>query len=114
MKPLKRNTLSIVLIAVVFLNGCVSDLRTTSIKKKGISAKMAKKGRALLNKSAKAHGFDNWNKFETTNVEIKHSFKGMGKFAVSLPQQVTVLYQCVNKTFDVKATILDSKKKGDI
>ncbi|MBL4577152.1 MAG: hypothetical protein JKY18_13660 [Flavobacteriales bacterium] len=110
----KGNTVGILLIAAIFLNGCASDLRSRSFRKKGIDTESAQKGRELLGKAAQAHGFDNWYNFETTNVEIQHHFKGMGRMAVALPPKVTVLYQCVNKTFDVKATILNSKKKGEV
>ena len=110
----KLNTVCLMLIAAIFLNGCASDLRSRSFRKKSIDTESVEKGRALLHKAARAHWLDSWNNFETTDVVIQHHFKGMGRVAVALPAKVTLLYQYVNKTFDVKATILNSRKKGEI
>ena len=113
MKSHKTITLCVL---AIFLNGCISDLRTLSIKKNGITNETANKGREILNKSAKAHGIEQWKQYKTAEMTYSGKWKPPVSWLANLypNNKPKAKFQVILGTFNSRTELLNGKKEGEI
>ena len=68
---------AVLFIATLFLQGCLSDLRTDLIKKEGISSAKINKGKALLDKAWEKQGFDKLKNHKVYSFTGSDIWQGM-------------------------------------
>ncbi len=104
----------IFLIGAILLQGCMADLRTSTIKTSGVTVANANKGKAILEKAWKKQGFDNLDKHKVYAFHGVDTWKGMmgkmGKIWPDLKTSLDFKYQV--GTFDGQVSFADGKKKG--
>ena len=106
----------LLIFSFLFLQSCMADLRTKSIKKEGITIENTKKGKAILERSWKAQGFDKIKNHQVYSFNGKDTWKGMlGRVGKVWPNRKTEMkFKYEVGTFDGQVTFLDGKRKGEI
>jgi len=116
MKPHNIITASLLLGITILLNSCIADLRTLSIKKNGITDEPAKKGREILNKSAKAHGIEQWKQYKTAEMTYSGKWKPPVSWLANFypNKKPKAKFQVLLGTFNSRTELLNGKKEGEI
>lgn len=106
---------SIAIMAFIFLQGCMADLRTSLVKKEGLTDQHIAKGKELLEKAWKKQGFDKVANHEVYSFNGTDTWKGpMGKMGKLWPQMKTDLhFKYKLGTFDGQANFKNGARKGD-
>ncbi|MFK7772505.1 MAG: hypothetical protein AB8F94_10205 [Saprospiraceae bacterium] len=106
----------LLIFSFLFLQSCMADLRTKSIKKEGITIENTKKGKAILERSWKAQGFDKMKNHQVYSFNGKDTWKGMlgrvGKVWPNRKSEMSFKYQI--GTFDGQVAFHDGKRKGEL
>ncbi len=106
----------LLVFSFLFLQSCMADLRTKSIKKEGITIENTKKGKAILERSWKAQGFDKIKNHQVYSFTGKDTWKGMlgrvGKVWPDRKSEMSFKYQI--GTFDGQVAFLDGKRKEEL
>ncbi|MEZ4458170.1 MAG: hypothetical protein R3E66_00295 [bacterium] len=81
MKP----NLLFVCLSTILAAGCLADLRSNNLVVDGISAVDRDQGRAILERSAKAHGLQRWRQHQTVTVTYTDTWYRPVERLVSMP-----------------------------
>lgn len=98
----------------ILLSSCIADIRTRLLKTEGLTGDNEKKGRAILERTWKKHGFDQFASFSSYSFEGKDVWKGLrGKMGKSWPEaQSDILFKYAARTFDAKALFKNGKREN--
>lgn len=117
-KVMKRRNIklfSIAAIAIIFLQGCMADLRTSLVKKEGLTDQHVAKGKELLEKAWKKQGFDKLDGRQVYSYNGQDTWQGamgrMGKIWPELKADLHFKYKI--GTFDGQANFENGARKGD-
>lgn len=113
----KMKYINVMLImAAIVLHSCKANLLPSSVKKNTNQIELEEKGKALLEASSKAQGFDHFNKHEVyefvTEDHWQGPMAGMGKLWSN--KKTRMLFRYVPNTFDATVEFLDGKKKNKV
>ncbi|MFK8007412.1 MAG: hypothetical protein AB8H03_13620 [Saprospiraceae bacterium] len=105
----------LLIFSFLFLQSCMADLRTKTIKQEGITIENTKKGKAVLDRSWKAQGFDKIKNHQVYSFKGKDTWKGMlGRVGKVWPNRKTEMnFKYEVGTFDGQVAFLDGKRKGE-
>lgn len=116
MKTKTLKPVGILIISSLLLQGCMYDLRTTTIKEEGITEANIKKGKEVLESAWKKQGFDKLKNHHTYSFHGSDTWKGllgrMGQIWPELKSELDFKYQI--GSFDGQVKFLDGEKKGNI
>ncbi|MDX2246203.1 MAG: DUF6503 family protein [Bacteroidia bacterium] len=115
MRTVKRITINLFVVSLLFtLPGCMADMRTTLIKKEGITELHVSKGKTLLEAAWKKHGFDSMAFHQTYSFNGTDTWKGMmGKMGKPWPDAISEIeFKYVIGTFDSQLKFKTGKRKG--
>lgn len=116
MKTRKIKLAGIFIISSIFLQSCMADLRTKTIKKEGITQVNTNKGKELLEKAWKNQGYDKLANHNTYSFHGNDTWKGMlgkmGKIWPDMKAEMDFKFQL--RTFNGQVTFIDGKQNGDI
>jgi hypothetical protein len=112
---LKRMVGGVSLFAMVFLSGCLADIRTSVVKKEGSLAACEAKGREILDRAWKAQGADKMYELGSYSYEATDHWKGMmGKMGKPWPNALSEMAFKHNiGTFDAQVTFQNGKRAGE-
>ena len=99
-----------------FLQSCMYDLRTKTIKTAGITVENTNKGKLILEQAWKKQGYDKLKNHTTYSYHGKDIWKGMlGKIAQMWPDmELEMDFKFKLRTFDGQVTFLDGKESNTI
>ncbi len=102
------------LLAVLFLQGCMADIRTTLIKEEGIQATHTDRGQEILATAWEAHGYQHLRNHQTYSFEGEDIWQGtMGKMGKPWPEAESKMrFRYEVGSFDGQVTFLDGKRAG--
>lgn len=105
----------IFLAAISILQSCgLYDLRSSEIKKEGVTVANEQKGKLLLEKAWRKQGFDQLDSFKTYSFHGKDTWRGLlgnlGKVWADSKLELDFKYRI--RTFDGQVTFLEGKEKG--
>ncbi len=103
--------LSVVAISIV-LQSCMADLRTTVIKKQGITEEHVAKGKSIIQEAWEKQGFGKLDQFDSYSFRAEDIWQGMmGKMGKPWPEaKSNMLFKFEVGTFDSQVKYLDGKK----
>ena len=103
-------------IVALLMQGCMADIRTKLVKKEGITQTNEEKGKSLLKKAWKKHGYANLHNHQTYSFEGADIWKGMmGRMGKPWPEaKSTIAFKYAVGTFDSQAHFKDGKREGVI
>ena len=114
---MKTNFLKLagLLITLLTIQSCMSDIRTDFVKTEGLEKGNIKKGKMLIESAWQAQGFDKLANHKVYAFSGLDTWKGMmGKTGKLWPDPVTQLeFKYRTGSFDGQVTFKDGKRQGD-
>ncbi|NMH89045.1 hypothetical protein [Flavivirga algicola] len=106
----------LITIASVLLQSCMADMRTKMIKKDGISSLNVDKGKALVERTWRKHGFSKLSNHKVYSLTAKDTWRGlMGKMGKPWPEAKSKLkFKYAINTFDSQVAFLNGKRENTI
>lgn len=104
----------LLILTGLFLQSCIADIRTATIKKEGITPDNEKKGKAILDQVWERQGMEAFTAHSVYSYKGQDTWQGMlGKMGKLWADNQTQLeFKYAINTFDGKATFLDGKRTG--
>jgi hypothetical protein len=116
-KYLKRSLLFVALSVLTFTMCKTSDLRTSELKKTGITPESTAKAKAILQEALTTMRYDAWAKhptYEVVGSDFWHKQMGMNLSPWRGDNGAKLRLSYATNTFDSKAEWLEGKTKGEI
>jgi hypothetical protein len=114
MKTTQKTLLGILFTGAILIQSCNADLRTSLIKKGGITPKSINKGKELLEKSWKTQGLDKLKDHKVYSYKGDDTWRGMlGTMGKVWPnKKIKSEFKYLIGTFDGQVSFLDGKASG--
>ncbi len=111
---MKKNSIAIIALIGIAMQSCMSDMRSKTLVREGVSIESEQKGKQLLATAWEKHGFANLEQHHVYQVKASDEWKGfMGKMGKPWPEAKSdMIFKYAVKTFDSKITYLNGKRKG--
>ncbi len=113
-----RHLISSLFVLTLTLNtGCLVDIRPDSLLKDNLEhVELERRGRALLDEAAKAHGQDAWQEVTTYSVSMRDTWQGfLIKRQSPWPEsEVDVTLHHLANTFDAQAILESGAHEGEV
>ncbi len=110
------STTTLLIVAALLMQSCLSDLRTTSVKSEGISEASTTKGKEILEQAWLKQGMNKLKDHQVYSMTGNDNWKGMmGKMGKPWPEaKGEMQFKFAINTFDSQVLFLDGKRKGAI